>query len=119
VRASPETQLASGALFCAIYTLGAWGPDHRRSIRLRLGIIAAMFTWMTISFAIAIPRLPADAFADAAGQIPPLLAAVVNGVLINVLIFGFAYFFGETAWIAGRREGQLQVQAEQLRASQA
>jgi signal transduction histidine kinase len=119
VRAAPETELASGALFCAIYTLGAWGPSHRRSVRIRLGIIGAMFTWMTVSFAIAIPRLPADAFADAAGPIPPLLAAVVNGVLINVLIFGFAYFFGETAWIAARREHQLEVQADQLRASQA
>src|SRR5690348_30591 len=119
VRAAPETQLASGALFCAMYTLGAWGPAHRRSIRLRLAIIAAMFTWLTISLAISIPRLPADAFADAAGPIPPLLAAIVNGVLINVLVFAFAYFFGETAWIAARREGQLEVQAEQLRASQA
>ena len=119
VRAAPEIQLASGALFCAIYTLGAWGPNHRRASRIRLGIIAAMFTWLTISYAIAIPHLPADAFADAAGPIPPLLAAVVNGVLINVLIFGFAYFFGETAWIAARREHQLEVQAEQLRASQA
>jgi signal transduction histidine kinase len=119
VRAAPETQLASGALFCAIYTLGAWGPNHRRATRIRLGIIAAMFAWLTISYAIAIPRLPADAFADAAGPIPPLLAAVVNGVLINVLIFGFAYFFGETAWVAARREHQLEVQAEQLRVSQA
>jgi signal transduction histidine kinase len=119
VRATPETELTSGALFCAIYTLGGWGPDHRRSVRIRLGIIAAMFTWLSISYAISIPRLPADAFADAAGPIPPLLAAIVRGVLINVLVFGFAYFFGETAWIAARREHQLQVQAAQLRASQA
>ena len=44
---------------------------------------------------------------------------MINGVLINVLIFGFAYLFGETAWLAARRQHQLEVQAEELRAAQA
>jgi signal transduction histidine kinase len=119
VRSVPETQLSSGALFAAIYTLGAWGRDRRRSRLLRLAIIAAMFAWLALAYAIAVADLPPDAFADAAGPVPPLLAAIVNGVLLNALVFGFAYFFGETAWTAARREHQLAAQAEQLRRSQA
>ena len=36
-----------------------------------------------------------------------------------MLVFGFAYFFGETAWVAARREHELRTQAEDLRRSQA
>jgi signal transduction histidine kinase len=59
--------------------------------------------------------VPADAFPDAAGPLEPLLAAIVNGVLVNALFFGFAVFFGETAWISARRQHLTEVQAEELR----
>ncbi|WP_229402387.1 sensor histidine kinase [Micromonospora okii] len=119
VRSAPEMQLSSGALFAAIYTLGAWGRDRRRSCAIRIAIIVAMFAWIALAYTIAVADLPPDAFVDAPGPVPPALAAIVNGVLLNVLVFGFAYFFGETAWTAARREHQLAAQAEQLRRSQA
>ncbi|PWR05990.1 two-component sensor histidine kinase [Micromonospora acroterricola] len=118
-RSAPETQLSSWALFSAIYTVGAWGRDRRLARRLRVGVIAAMFAWLGIYYAVSIGHIPADAFADAAGPVPPVLAAMVTGVLINGLAFGFAYFFGETSWIAARREHELRAQAEELRRSQA
>ncbi|MEV4417606.1 sensor histidine kinase [Catellatospora sp. NPDC049609] len=116
-RAAPEQQVTSGVLFCAIYTAGAWGRDHRRSRQVRAGIVAAMFVWLLISCWMSLDSIPPDAFADARGPVPPLAAAIVNAVLINILIFGFAYFFGETAWVAARRQHQLEVQAEELRRS--
>ncbi|RIV37826.1 sensor histidine kinase [Micromonospora radicis] len=119
VRAVPEWQLSQWALFAAIFTLGAWGPDHRRSRLVRVGVIAAMFVWMAVAYVISYRSLSPDTFADAIGPVPPLLAAIVTGVLINVLFFGFAYFFGETAWVAARREHELAAQAEALRRSQA
>ncbi len=118
-RAAPEWQLASWALFAALYTLGAWGQDRRLSRRLRIGVIAVMFVWLGLHYALNFRSIPADAFADAIGPVPPMLAAVVTGVLVNGLYFGFAYFFGETAWIAARRQHELARQAEQLRRSQA
>ncbi|PZG23046.1 two-component sensor histidine kinase [Micromonospora craterilacus] len=118
-RAVPEWQLSQWALFAAIYTLGAWGRDRRLSRRLRIGLIAGMFVWLGVSYVISFGTLTADAFADAIGPVPPLLAAIVTGVLINTLFFGFAYFFGETAWIAARRQHELAEQAERLRRSQA
>ncbi|WP_422733671.1 sensor histidine kinase [Micromonospora sp. WMMD558] len=118
-RAAPEFQVTSGALFAALYTLGAWGRDRRLARRLRIGVIAAMFVWLGVSYAISVARIPPDAFAGAVGPVPPVIAMMVNGVLLNGLFFGFAYFFGETAWLAARRSHDLRAQAEELRRSQA
>ncbi|MFG1887800.1 sensor histidine kinase [Micromonospora sp. NPDC049051] len=119
VRSAPEAQISSGALFAALYTLGAWGRNRRLSRRLRIGVIATMFLWLGISYATSVANIPADAFAGAVGPVPPILAALVNGVLVNGLFFGFAYFFGETAWLAARRQHEVQARAEELRRSQA
>ncbi|TDB77695.1 sensor histidine kinase [Micromonospora sp. KC723] len=117
-RSAPEVQLSAWALFAALYTLGAWGRDRHTARRLRVGVIAVMFVWLGIYHAVSYGSIPEDAFSDAVGPVPPLLAAIITTVLANVLIFGFAYFVGETAWLAARRQHELQQQAEQLRRSQ-
>ncbi|MEH0931575.1 sensor histidine kinase [Micromonospora sp. CPCC 205558] len=117
-RSAPETQLSSGALFSALYTVGAWGTHRQLARRLRIGVIVTMFAWLGVSYTAVADDIPPDAFADAAGPVPPVLAAMVTGVLLNGLFFGFAYFFGETSWVAARREHELREQAEELRRSQ-
>ncbi|MET7866682.1 sensor histidine kinase [Micromonospora taraxaci] len=118
-RSAPETQFSAWALFCALYTAGAWGTNHQLARRLRLGVIATMFAWLGVYYAVMIDHIPPDAFDEAVGPVPPVLAAIVTGVLVNLLTLGFAYFFGETAWVAARREHELRTQAEDLRRSQA
>ncbi|MDG4798573.1 sensor histidine kinase [Micromonospora sp. WMMD1082] len=119
VRAVPEWQLSQWALFAAIYTLGAWGQDRRLARRLRIGVITAMFVWFGIAYLTSYDAITEETFADAIGPVPPLLAAIVTGLLVNALFFGFTYFFGETAWIAARRQHEVAEQAERLRRSQA
>ncbi|WP_433532520.1 histidine kinase [Micromonospora sp. CA-263727] len=119
VRAVPEWQLSQWALFAAIFTLGAWGGNRRLARRLRIGVIAAMFAWLGISYATTYDAITEETFANAIGPVPPLLAAMISGILVNALFFGFAYFFGETAWVAAHRQHELAEQAEQLRRSQA
>ena len=118
VRGSQETQIASGAIFAAIYALGAWGRNRYRARTLRVLVIAAMFVLLGAAFLLSMDKIRAAAPPGAAGPLSPLFAVLINGVLINVLIFGFAYLFGETAWLAARRQHQLEVQAEELRAAQ-
>jgi signal transduction histidine kinase len=118
VRGAQEQQLCSGALFAAIYALGAWGRDRDRARRLRFVVIGSMFVWLGVSWLLAHDEMPAGGPPGASGDLPPLLAGIVNGVLINALIFGFAYLFGETAWLAARRQHQLEAQAEELRQAQ-
>ncbi|KXK61463.1 histidine kinase [Micromonospora rosaria] len=119
-RSAPESQVTSGALFAAIYTLGAWGRDRRLARRLRLGVIGSMFAWLVIFYLVrGFQDVGPDAFSQAVGPVPPILAVVVNTFLINALFFGFAYLFGDTAWVAARRDQELREQAEELRRSQA
>ncbi|MGW0215937.1 sensor histidine kinase [Micromonospora chokoriensis] len=117
-RAAPETQLSSGALFSALYSVGAWSSNRRLARRLRIGVIVTMFAWLGISYTLVAKHIPPGTFSDADGPVPPVLAAMVSGVLVNGLFFGFAYFFGETSWVAARREHELREQAEELRRSQ-
>ncbi|WP_018253194.1 sensor histidine kinase [Salinispora mooreana] len=123
-RSAPEMRVTTGVLFTAIYTLGAWGQDRRLTRRIRIGVIAAMFGWLGIWYSVNLGSSlladpPPEAFANAVGPIPPLIAAVLSDALLNILFFGFAYFFGEIAWLAARREHELQAQADELRRSQA
>ncbi|MGX6607271.1 sensor histidine kinase [Micromonosporaceae bacterium Da 78-11] len=115
IRGAQEIQFASGAIFAAIYAAGAWGRDRTRARRLRIVVIASMFLWLATAWLLAHDDMPAGGPPGSSGELPPLLASIVNQVIVNILIFGFAYLFGETAWLAARRRRQLEDQAEQLR----
>jgi signal transduction histidine kinase len=117
VRSVQEIQFASGAIFAAIYAVGAWDRDRVRARWLRVVVIGAMFGWLAVAWLIAADKMPPGGPPGATGELPPLLSGIVNQVLINVLIFGFAYLFGETAWLAARREHELRLQTEELRAA--
>ncbi|GAB2624243.1 hypothetical protein Aab01nite_17850 [Paractinoplanes abujensis] len=119
VREAQEIQFASGAIFAAVYAAGAWSPDHGRSRWLRLGVIGSMFGWLAITWLLSYDGIGEDAFPDGTGELPPLLSALVSQVLMNVVVFGFSYFFGEIAWLAARREAVLVDQTEQLHQAKA
>lgn len=119
VRSVQEIQFASGAIFAAIYAVGAWGRDRPRARWLRIAVIGAMFGWLAVAFLIAADKMPPGGPPGATGELPPLLSGILNQVLINVLVFAFAYWFGETAWLAARRQHELQIQADEVRAARA
>lgn len=119
VRGAQESQFASGAINAAIYAVGAWGRDRGRARLVRIAVLGAMFVWLAVSWLVAADRIPPGGPPGATGELPPLLAGIVNSVLINMLILGFAYLFGETAWLAARREHQLRLQADELRDARA
>jgi len=119
VRGAQESEIASGAINAAIYAVGAWGRDRVRARWVRISVLGAMFVWLAVSWLVAADRIPPGGIPGSTGELPALLSAVVNSVLINMLVLGFAYLFGETAWLAARREYQLRVQADELRAARA
>jgi signal transduction histidine kinase len=119
VRSVQEIQFASGAIFASIYAVGAWGRDRPRARWLRIAVIGAMFGWLAVAFLIAADKMPAGGPPGATGELPPLLSGILNQVLINVLVFAFAYLFGETAWLAARRQHDLQLQADEVQRARA
>ncbi len=114
VRGAPEQQIASGAIWAAIYTLGAWGRDRHRVRWLRVAIITSMFGWLAVSWWISHDQFPDGGPPGATGDVPAMLAAIISSIVLNIGIFGFAYLAGESVWVAARRQHQLEVQAEQL-----
>ncbi|WP_285641459.1 sensor histidine kinase [Lentzea sp. NBRC 102530] len=112
-----DNLVPSAILFCAIFTVGAWGQDRLRARWSRIGVIVAMFLWLGFNLVRALLGPKGD-FEDAAGPMDPVLASVVYGLEFNVFFFLFAYVVGEMAWSGARRRAQLEFQAEELRLSQ-
>lgn len=116
VRQNGDNLMPSVALFIAMYTLGAWGKNRVVARWVRIAVIAAMFGWLTYGFIRALMRPPME-FEGASGPLDPFLAAVIHQVLINLLFFLGGYFLGNVAWLSAWRQHELEVRAEQLRAS--
>lgn len=89
----PEIVFSNISLFLAMYSVGVWSTDHRRSIVLRIVIIAAMFAWLII--AIFQQSTAPSGSALPPGAMSPILAIHVIQLLSNLLYFGGAYLFGE------------------------
>jgi len=116
--ATQETQIASVAMFTALYSVGAWGRDRERVRWVRILVIASMFVWLSVSITLSWDQI-ADAMpADAAGPLPAITAAIINSFLTNMLLFGFFAYFGEMSWLAARRQYQLESQTAELRTAQ-
>jgi signal transduction histidine kinase len=117
--ATQETQIASVAIFTALYSVGAWGRDRERVRWVRILVVASMFVWLAVSITLSWDELADMSPEDAAGPLPAIAAAVINSVLTNLLLFGFFAYFGEMSWLAARRQHELEVQAAELRTAQA
>jgi signal transduction histidine kinase len=116
----PELFFANITLFVAIYSAGAWARNRRLAVLVRGAIIVAMFLWLFLDLGIRFsnPKLleeltPGDT---------PIQAAVafsLLNVLINLLYFGAAYFFGDRAWISARDRAELTHRNDELAAQRA
>ena len=113
---SQETIVANIALFCAIYTVGAWEPNRRRAVLVRLGVIVAMAIWLIIGmFRVATVDLGFEG--EGLGALTPDVGFMLQNLLINVLYFAGAYWFGERTWRAAHQRAVLDSRTQQLAAS--
>jgi signal transduction histidine kinase len=118
IRQVGDNVAPSIALYITMYSVGAWGRNRTVARWVRLGVVAAMFAFITINAYRSLAG-PTATFEDAAGPLDPVLAATLYFFGINVLFFAAAWVFGNQAWESARRRHELAVQGEQLRHSQA
>lgn len=103
----PEIYVGNMAMFIALYTVGAWMNDRRRALIVRVAIIVGMFVWLLIT-------MYRDAITEAddadviAGAMSPYVAFMLIQLLLNVLYFGGAYYFGERSWAAAEQRSVLE-----------
>lgn len=111
----PEMMFNQIALFLAIYTLGAWGRNRRRSVVVRVLIIVGMFAWLlyaVITADWAGSEIPSGD--RGANLISPYAAYALITVIINLLYFGGAYIFGDSARQSARRLEALERRTAEL-----
>ncbi|WP_226530946.1 sensor histidine kinase [Microbacterium paraoxydans] len=109
----PEIYVGNMAMFIGLYTVGAWMNDRRRALIVRVAIIVGMFVWLLITmYRDAITE--ADKADVVAGAMSPYVAFMLIQILLNVLYFGGAYYFGERSWAAAEQRSVLEHRTVEL-----
>ncbi|MGW8482863.1 sensor histidine kinase [Microbacterium sp. NPDC055903] len=109
----PELYAGNIAMFIALYTVGAWMTNRRAAMIVRAAIIAGMFAWLLI----VMYRDAIDTAREedvVAGAMSPYIAFMMLQILLNVLYFGGAYYFGERAWAAAQQRAVLEQRTADL-----
>ena len=109
----PEIFIGNIAMFIALYTVGAWMADRRRAAIVRIAIIIGMFVWLTVNMYLDATSQAADAEV-VTGALSPYVAYMLINVMINVMYFGGAYYFGEHAWRAAQQRQALEQRTADL-----
>ncbi|MFT2817593.1 sensor histidine kinase [Leifsonia sp. A12D58] len=105
---------SSICLYMAIYTVGAWAPNRTRAIWVRAVIIAGMFIWLFWSLIVAANQMTAMPDLSREGLISPYAAFGLLQVLINLIYFSAAYYFGNAAWRSARQSAALEARTQEL-----
>jgi signal transduction histidine kinase len=109
----PEIYVGNIAMFVALYTVGAWMNNRRAAMIVRIAIIAGMFVWLIVNmYRSAIEE--ADKADVAAGFMSPYVAFMLIQLMLNILYFGGAYYFGERAWHAAQAREVIEQRTVEL-----
>ncbi len=102
-------------LFIAVYTVGAWGRSRRIALVVRGLVVLGMFAWLFWGLIIS-SNAPDAPFSDevTSGPISPYVGYALINVLTNVLFFGGAWYFGDTAYRSARSRAALEQRTEEL-----
>ncbi|HLS26182.1 MAG TPA: sensor histidine kinase, partial [Beutenbergiaceae bacterium] len=118
--AVPETIITNIAYFVALYTAGAWISDRRKALVVRLVVVDVMLIWLLVSFfRVATDPPDGELVAIGPGTLSPLAAYMLLQVVINIMYFAGAIWFGNHAWRAARDRHLLLRRAQELQAERA
>jgi len=113
----PEVTVSNIALFMAIYSVGAWERNRTRANVARGVLVAGMGIWLLISFFRASTQ-EMDFDGPGIGALTPIAAYMLQQVLVNVLYFAGAWWFGEHAWSSARQRALTDFRTAQLKHEQ-
>ncbi|AMB60061.1 sensor histidine kinase [Microterricola viridarii] len=103
-------------LFVAIYSVGAWGRNRKVATIVRAVIVSGMLAWVfwQLVYYSAVqdylPELPRE------GSLSPYLAYGLINIITNLLYFGGAWFFGDSAYRSARAKALLEQRTVELAA---
>ena len=110
----PELLFCNICLFVALYSIGAWSPNRRRATWLRGIIVIGMFAWLfgDLYFRSLDPEMLPQL--SRTGTVSPFAAFGLIQIIINLLYFGAAWYFGESAFAAARQRVTLEQRTVEL-----
>ena len=114
----PELTISNIALFMAIYSVGAWEQNRTRANVARAVLVTGMGIWLLISFFRASTQ-DLGFEGPGIGALTPVAAYMLQQVLVNVLYFAGAWWFGNHAWSSARQRALIEFRTEQLEGEQA
>ncbi|MGP6170169.1 sensor histidine kinase [Microbacterium sp. A196] len=109
----PEMYAGNIAMFITLYTVGAWMQNRRAAMLVRVAIIIGMFIWLMITMYYDVISTAQEEDVIA-GAMSPYVAFMMLQVLLNVLYFAGAYYFGERAWKAAMQRLALEQRTADL-----
>ena len=109
----PEMYAGNIAMFITLYTVGAWMQNRRSAMLVRVGIIVGMFIWLLSSMYYDVINTAHEEDVIA-GAMSPYVAFMMLQVLLNVLYFAGAYYFGERAWKGAMQRHALEQRTADL-----
>ncbi len=109
-----EQLFSNICLYVAIYTVGAWSRHRTAGRWVRVAIITGMFIWLFWQLIVQANQETTLPDLSREGTFSPYVAYAVLQVLINLLYFGAAYYFGDLAWQSARRAAALEARTREL-----
>ena len=112
--AVPEPLFSNISLFVAMYSVGAWSRSRRWANYVRAFIVLGMFLWIavhlitTVGDPTVLPDVPRS------GVFSAFASFAVIQIITNLLYFGGAWYFGDTAYRAARERAQLEARTAEL-----
>lgn len=110
----PELLFSNICLFLALYSVGAWGTDRRRATVLRVLIVLGMFAWLFGDLYLRSLDPETLPMLSRIGTVSPYAAFGLIQIIINLLYFGAAWYFGESAFAAARQRAALEQRTVEL-----
>jgi signal transduction histidine kinase len=109
-----EVLFSNICLFLALYSVGAWGRNRMLATVVRIVIAVGMVLWLVgaLIFQAIYPESTADVSHE--GFPSQFLAIGLISIIANLLYFGAAYFFGNSAWTAARQREALEQRTHEL-----
>jgi signal transduction histidine kinase len=109
-----EVLFSNICLFLALYSVGAWGRNRLLATVVRIVIAVGMVLWLVgvLVFQALYPELAPDVSHE--GFPSQFLSLGIISIVTNLLYFGAAYVFGNSAWMAARQRDVLMQRTHEL-----
>ncbi|PZQ89072.1 MAG: two-component sensor histidine kinase [Leifsonia xyli] len=110
----PELLILNIALFLAIYSIGAWVSRRPLAIGARGLIVIVMAGWLIIVLFQSATDPDALKGISRVGAFSPLVAYMLVQVLINLLYFTAAWWFGDRGFASAQARAELEQRGRDL-----